>query len=621
MKLVEITPISAGVQKDSLTYFSSKEVSIGDLVTVEVRKKIINALVTDVTSLDRSKVDIKRANFGMKKISSVVGHSKFYQEFFESCKETRKHFIGNLGQVINYFLPIEILKNYEKIASPNKRLGILNKNEFSALQKPLAQRINFYIKYFQEFFSNNHSVHLILPTIKEVREFDKLFKPSFKNIVTITGSEKNIVDKYTNILKETSPILIISTPSYLFIPRHDIGSIILEHESSSSYRTIKMPYFDIRTFVLFLGRNLGVNLLFSDTVLSIETIAKIKNKKTLEFNLTEHTPKIEVVDMTNKELLYKKSFVISEPTANLIKESGQTFLFTLRKGLATQVVCHDCKNVLTDNGDPLVLHERDGKRILRNSYTKKLMDINLRCTNCGSWNFDSLGIGTETVIEEIRKLFPNKQVFHIDKEVTKSEKSSRQVFDQFCTSKDSILVGTEMALNYLNKEIDNSVIISIETLQNIPSYKSYERMLHLSLGILSKTQKRFIIQTRSPDNPVLTGIASNKLENFLNEELGRRQIYGYPPFTTVIKLTNLSKENSALGYMAIINDYLKQYDPIVHKSRRGLYIETNIVLKIPLNIWNEGSIYEKPQEDSNLYKILSDLGPTWQIRLNPENLF
>jgi hypothetical protein len=161
----------------------------------------------------------------------------------------------------------------------------------------------------------------------------------------------------------------------------------------------------------------------------------------------------------------------------------------------------------------------------------------------------------------------------------------------------------------------------METLQNIPSYKSYERMLHLSLAVLNIANKNSIIQTRTPDNPILSSLTGNDLENFFRAEVGRRETFGYPPFSTIIKLTHVGKENARARIKEFVDMNLSGYHPNTRSVRRGPNIETNILIKLPASEWNEGNINTPVTMDQGLAQILSSLGPEWQIRLNPENLF
>lgn len=617
MKLVEVSPISGKVQKDSLTYFSAKDVSVGDIVTIEVRKTKYDALVVGVDDAKDLKQDIKNASFGFKKIESIKGASKFSTEFFRACEDTGTCFVGNVGQIVNYFLPAEFLEQYSLIAKPQARIKKTT-GEFKALQKPESERIEFYKKYIDELFAKGKSVHIILPTVSEVKKFHELLRFDLNNIFVFHGKEKNMLEKYNLLLAEKSPTIIISTPSFLFIPRYDVGSIILERESSSAYRTLKKPYFDVRSFVVCLARNLKIDLIFADEFLSVETVAHVTDKQTLDFAVSGIDSKI--IDMTNKDNLYKKSFVLSNDAVKVLQSPGRTFLFALRKGLATQVVCHDCRNVLKEDDAPLILYERDGKRILKNAFTNKEV-VGLRCPNCESWNFDNLGIGTDTVVAEIKKFFPKKKVFQIDKEITKSESKAKKVALEFYKTDDAILVGTEMAIPYLTDRIDSSIVVSMDSILHIPSFKSHERMLHLALQIANVAEKNFLIQTRDIENPVTIALVAKDLKTFYKSEITRRELFGYPPFMTVIKLMHTSRKDTFENIRNISETLLTNYTPNIRRKKLGKFFVTTIVMKLAGNTWNGGTVKQGLSIDKSLHQTLSSLGPDWQIRINPENLF
>lgn len=580
MKLVEASPISSKVAKDSLTYFTSKKVSVGDIVSVEVRKKKYDALVVGVSDVSDSKGELKASNIGFKKIDTVKGRAPFYPEFFEACGKARGYFVGNLGQIIDYFIPAEFLENYETLPVPQRRVA-------------------------------GSSIFTVAPTIIEAEKKFESLRLNDNNVFIIHGGlrKKTLHERYSEILAHKGPVTVVMTTSFLFIPRHDVGEIILENEIGSHWRTIKRPYFDLRLFAKYLAEKLDAKLSYGDGLLSVETM--FETGKIPKFGPSSAST---IVDMSDKENLYKKSFIFSNKAQEMMKERGHTFLFSLRKGLASQVICHDCGHVLSDDGQPLTLHEKDGERIFRNAYTRKIIDTKVRCPDCGSWNFDSLGIGTDTVAEEVKKLFPKRKIFQIDADVTSGVRKIKEVLSNFYAESDAVLIGTEMALPYL-ENIDNSVIISMDSLLHIPSYKIYEKMLHLVTTISSLTKDKFVIQTRQTDNAVIESLEKKDTRIFYDKDLEKRQLFGYPPFCTVMKISNIFPRDNFNEINERIISRLTPWTPAVRRIRRGKAFETSILLKLPLKTWNE---YE---QDKDLVGILSTLGPDWQIRINPENLF
>ncbi len=576
MKLIEASPISSKVAKDSLTYFSSKNVAVGDIISVEVRKKKYDALVVGVSDVKDAKGELKSADFGMKKVEAVMGSAPFYPEFFDACRAMRDYFVGNLGQIIDYFIPSEFLEQYEALPLPKKRIV------------------------------GGASVFHLCATVREAEKKFESLKPDFDNIFLIHGSlrKKTLIERYTEILSHDGPITVIMTPSFLFLPRHDTRSIIIENDIGGHWSTIKRPYFDLRVFAKYLAGKLGAKLSYGEGLVSVETYRETKAAPKL--NLGQNP---QIIDMTNKENLFKKSFIISSNTETILKKSGHTFLFSLRKGLASQVICHDCKHVLSHDDQPVTLHEKDGVRVFRSAYSRKAIDTKVRCPNCGGWNFDSLGIGTDTVAEEVRKLFPKRKIFQIDADATSGVRKIKETLVNFYEEPDAVLIGTEMALPYI-ENVDNSVIVSMDSLLHIPSYKIYEKMLLLSATISAFTKEEIIIQTRQTENAVVESLQKKDLSIFYEKDIEKRKLFGYPPFSTVIKISRISNKEAT-----DIIETLAYWQPTVRRIKRGNAIETSILLKISKDVWNED------KQDPELSAILSSLGPDWQIRINPENLF
>jgi primosomal protein N' len=577
MKLVEVSVISAKVAKDSLTYFSAKDVRLGDVVVVEVRKSRYDALVIDVRDVKDLKQEIKNATFGFKKIVETKGTSKFYSEFFEACHTAKQFFVGNLGQIVAFFIPAEFLKIYEELPLPKARVV-------------------------------GSSVFHIAPTVRAV---ERLAKELGKEVFILHGklSKKKLLARYTEILESPSSVTVVMTPSGVFLPRHDVGKIIVHDEHSSAYRTIKRPYIDLRLFLKSFREEMRREIEFLGQPLTLETI--IENNLPIS-NVGGSTSNI--VDMSDKENRHGKSFIFSKDVFEEIKTSDKVFAFALRKGLGSSVVCHDCGHVVKDGDTALILRQRGGERILLNPQTGATLDPKTRCGNCGSWNFDTLGIGTDTVAEEAKKLFPKKKIFQIDSDVTKTDKKVREVVEKFYKTGNAILVGTELAIPHLEEKVDASVVISMDALLSIPSYKIYEKMLHLGHAV-KNTAKALLIQTRDIENIAIQTLASGNLKKFYEHEKVMREKFGYPPFGTIIRISRTSNKDDFDRVAAPLIAALSAWSPAARRIKRGKVFETIIILKLPKKIWNTES------QDQNLSSILSSLTPDWQVRVNPESLF
>ena len=110
MKIIDVIPIAKGLPQEKLSYFTSKDVSVGALVSVPVRKKEIAAIVSAISDAKESKTSLKNSDFSIKPIKSVISASFITPEFLEACQEIAEYYLSAPGSVIKDFVPQAILE-------------------------------------------------------------------------------------------------------------------------------------------------------------------------------------------------------------------------------------------------------------------------------------------------------------------------------------------------------------------------------------------------------------------------------------------------------------------------------------------------------------------------------
>ena len=434
--------------------------------------------------------------------------------------------------------------------------------------------------------------------------------------------------------------MVIATGSYLFIPRHDFRTLIIERENSGAYKTIRQPYLDIRTFAEALSAKSKMRLILGDTFLRTETIQRYKEHELLEvsplsFRILPNIKK-EIIDI-KKEILktpkIKKFSVLNDKTEEIIlkaiEKQERVFLFSLRKGLAPITACQDCNQTLIciKCDSPLVLYKTNKERLFICNKCKNKEDSKIACRNCKSWNLTTLGIGTDLVVEEtyriVKKKFPKTKIFQIDKETIKTNKQGLQIINEFYKNPGSILVGTEMALFYLKEKVNCTIVTSFDSLFSVPSFRINERIIHLINTLGSYTKEKLIIQTRNSKDKTLKSILTGNLTKFYDEELIDRKKFNYPPYKTLIKLTQAGKKTDINWIMNEMKENFGEYKPEIYRafiSRIKNLYRTNVIFRINKDKWSLSTIQLNGSIDKTLLQKLMLLPPYWTIQVDPEDL-
>jgi primosomal protein N' (replication factor Y) len=359
--------------------------------------------------------------------------------------------------------------------------------------------------------------------------------------------------------------------------------------------------------------------------------------------------------MERADRVEKKPFqLFSEELHSMIEYTGKKslpmFIFTARRGLSPQTVCGDCGHTVECQvcKAPIVLHQKNNAQSHTQSNSHSSSQNNAQsngnplgsnpnrfflchhcgtersaietCTACGSWKLITLGIGIETVADEIKRQFPKREVFRLDKDVVKTDKQAQTVILDFKNSSDGILLGTESSLAFL-PEIEYSAIASLDSLFSIPDFKINERITHTILRILEKTSKYVLIQTRNPKNSVLKHIASLNLLGLYREEISIRKMLSYPPFITHIKITIEDSRAGVALKMKKLKQLLEDFEANAHIKFEMLVFPAfvpgakgkstlHMLLSVGKNIW----------PDEHLRALLISLPREYAVRVNPESL-
>jgi primosomal protein N' len=642
MKVVTVIPLKRGVFRENLTYFTTKEIENGSVVNISIREKKILGLVVSVEEVSDIKSDIKNLNYNLKKIIEVKEQSIFLKEFIESVFLIGKYFISKNNYSMTSLIPAILREEYDKISKFSKKeplLNIANNNELKNIkaekllfQAHFEDRISFYKTLIRGSFAQKKSIFLVLPTEKDINEFSQLLEKGIENfVITIHGglSPKKQLKKTEKIMTTEHPVLIVGTAPYLSIPRKDLETIILEHENSNAYKMMTRPYFDLRTYVELFASKIKAKLILGDFLLRYETIARKEmddfgEVRSLSFR-NNFSGEIETSGKEDKfKILTDKSL---NQINNAILKNENVFIFSLRRGLATMTVCRNCSEPVMCKmcSAPLVLYlSKDGtKRMFSCNRCKKEMNPETTCSNCKSWDLMPLGIGTDTVYQEIKRIFPQVKIFKLDKESVKTNSSAEKIIKEFEESKGSILIGTEMSFFYLKNKIPLSVIASFDSLWSIPNFKMSERIIQLIISMIFITEKKLLIQTKNENDSAIISIINENLLSFVREELRDRKKLGYPPYVRFIKITHMGDKEKSLNAKKILQDLLGEYNPEIFSGfiakEKGKYC-TNALIRLDIEKWSLPELSRKSSIDQKLYDKLISLPLPFLVTIDPEDL-
>jgi primosomal protein N' len=649
MQILQVIPITQSITADTLTYFSAKDVTLGQLVTVPLRKSEITALVVSAEEVINMKSQLRGANYQIRNVIHIHEGHIFSPQFLKVSKRIKDFYVSSHGRILEKFTSSFILKNPEEYCHSENITATKSSFQNLLLQRDYSDRISFYKTLLREKQLRKKSLHIICPTIQSAESlFNELQKNNHQIFLLHSSLSLSKRKKtYSQIITEEKPTLLISTSLFIDTHQYNKDTIIIERESSEYYRAMVAPFIDARVFIQEYAQEAGLDCIWADSVLRPETwhlnnqkttdIIEPLNKKIFKQDSLEmvyqhtkkpgrQTDKERFEELTKKDK--KKFTILSEKSIQHIKEGIQNkekiFIYSHKKSLAPNIVCNDCGNVArsAESGNPYSLYIKKNpttklkERIFIEPKTGESIPAFDICQFCDSWNLTQIGIGTERVFEEISQLFPKINVTIFDGAHAKTKKQIREITETFYAEGTAqILIGTQKAIPYL-KNIDRTIISSLDSYFARMSYTIHPEVLSLISELIEKTKHPIILQSRNITEESLPVLKNGMYREYIENEITEREKFNYPPFSTlcIVKKT-IPKEYAKKDYM-LLNKMFNDYEPqiVVHPATKKNFVQLIIIIELKTSSWN------MKHQDEKLWNILSAFDRKTEIRINPKDI-
>lgn len=473
-------------------------------------------------------------------------------------------------------------------------------------------KTEIYIKLIEEFIATGKQVLYLLPEIALTTQLVGRLRAYFGNKVAVFHSKYNNnerVEVWMQVLQNSPKAqIVIGARSALFLPFTHLGFVIVDEEHEQTFKQVDpAPRYHARDAAIVLANSFKAKVLLGSATPSIETYFNAKSEKYGFVEITERygnvlMPEIELVDLKDKYFRKRMTGHFSDTLIEEITKATslgeQVILFQNRRGYSPIIECLTCGHVPHCPQCDVSLTFHKHKNQLRCHYCGYSMANPTHCHSCSSVDLTTKGFGTEQIQQELISIFPETKVGRMDQDTTRGKFGFEKIIDSFKNREIDILVGTQMLAKGL--DFDNVSLVGIMNADNMlyhPDFRAFERSFQMMTQVAgrsgrSEKQGKVIIQTYNPNHNTIQQVTHNDYIGMFNEQLYERQIYKYPPYFRIVKLTlkqrdfDKLKEGAMWLYQVMSQNLnmpvLGPEEPPISRIRNE-YIRT-IVVKIPMNI-------------------------------------
>jgi len=341
---------------------------------------------------------------------------------------------------------------------------------------------------------------------------------------------------------------VVGTRTAAFAPL-DAGLIVVDEEHDGGYKSDRTPRYDARWVARRRAVLCGGSVVLGSATPDLVTLARVRGGHAERARLAERrvggTPAIEVIDL-RAELAAGNRSIFSSALADALgalrRGAEQAVLLINRRGAATFILCRDCGQSLRcpDCDLPLVYHLDGGT--LRCHHCGRAAAPTETCPSCGSSRIRYFGAGTQRVEAELRTRFPGLRVARLDSDALATRRGFESVYDDFRDGRIDVLVGTQLAAKGLDlPSVTLAAVIAADVTLNLPDYRAAERTFQLLAQVAGRAGRgpqpgRVLIQAYAPSHYAVKAAAALDVDGFADEELLRRRLLGYPPFSVLARL-------------------------------------------------------------------------------------
>ncbi len=433
-------------------------------------------------------------------------------------------------------------------------------------------KTEIYIHLIKQALERHEQVLYLLPEIAltvQIRErLQKVFG-SRLGIYHSKYSDAERVEIWKKQLSQNPYDVILGARSAVFLPFQKLGLIIIDEEHETSFKQQDpAPRYHARSVAIMMAAKIGAGckVLLGTATPSMESYYNAMKGKYGLVTLTSRyqgiqLPEIQIVDVQDLQKRKMMQGPFSPMLLGSIKKAlsagEQVILFQNRRGFAPMIECRQCGWVPhCTNCDVSLTYHKNIQQLTCHycGYTYQVPEV---CPCCGSTELKGHGYGTEKIEDQVMEIFPEARVARMDLDTTRTRSAYERIISDFSAGRTNLLIGTQMVSKGLDFDKVSVVgILNADSMLNYPDFRAYEHAFMMMAQVSGRAGRKgkqglVLLQTKSPQLPVIRQVVENDYAGFFNDLLEERRAFRYPPFYHLIYIYMKHRYDQTVNTAAI----------------------------------------------------------------------
>jgi primosomal protein N' (replication factor Y) (superfamily II helicase) len=398
-----------------------------------------------------------------------------------------------------------------------------------------------YLRAVAAALERGESAIVLVPEIALTPQTAGRFVERFGERVAVMHSRLSQRERYDEWwrMRRGEARVCVGPRSAVFAPFDDLGLIVVDEEHDGSYKQEGDPRYDARAVAERRAAEECALLVVGSATPRPESMLRYESIRLPARVDGRRLPPVELVGMTGTAgPLHERT---REALDEVRRRDEKAIVLLNRRGWSNFLSCRSCARVWEcPNCDvTLVLHRTLGEVSCHHCGHREVAPR--ACPDCGSASVARHGAGTEQLERELEELVAPLPVFRLDSDVAAAA-GVATVLRRFDEAPAGVLVGTQMvAKGHDFPEVTLGVVLDADATLRFPDFRAEERTFALVAQLAGRSGRgerggRVIVQALDPAAEALLFAARHDADGFLEVELRRRELLGYPPHGHLIRV-------------------------------------------------------------------------------------
>jgi primosomal protein N' (replication factor Y) len=430
-------------------------------------------------------------------------------------------------------------------------------------------KTEIYLRAIAEALAAGRTALVLVPEITLTHQIVARLRARFGDALAVLHSglrPGERVGQWERLRRGQTPIAV-GARSALFAPLTHLGVIVVDEEHDPAYKNEEGFRYHARDLAARRAEAEQCPVILGSATPSLETRYAAESGDLERVVLPRRIggrplPAVEIIDLVRERERAPRGrkLVITAPLRRAIQETladgGQAILFLNRRGFSTQIMCFECGAAerCKDCDVALVFHASEHR--LRCHYCDAHRPPPEVCSQCGAPDSALMGVGTERLEEEARRMFPDARIARLDRDSARRRGATERILGDLRDGRLDILVGTQIvAKGHDFPGVRLVGVIAADIGLHLPDFRAAERTFQLLTQVAGRAGRdaapgRVLVQTFVPDHYAIRPVLDHDYETFYREELAHRAALGYPPFGQLAQVMVSGEDEAATGRAA-----------------------------------------------------------------------